>query len=203
MDTEFLAERVKWNRSLEAFRAKVEADQLAELVRKGYDPHVHNYAATVKEGKKYAKVDVGSSGKFMVVMATGEIFGIKAYGVIHKGKRYGTLGTINDWFWGDYSPRKAPANPSSYSSCPCCSDTNRKNYVQGTRAMAGIYECLGCGGVYGDGTRSTLSQIVTLAFHKGQENPDNMQYFDFTFTDDRNRVHGWFDRDSRQVVQFG
>ncbi len=61
---------------------------------------------TIKPGKKYTKVDVGPSGKFMIVIETGEIFGIKAYGVIHRGKRYGTLETVNEWYWGGYSPRK-------------------------------------------------------------------------------------------------
>ena len=48
----------------------------------------------VKPGSKYTKVDVGSSGRFMVVNATGEIYGIKAYGVIHRGHFYGTLDNV-------------------------------------------------------------------------------------------------------------
>ena len=59
----------------------------------------------VIHGKKYSKVDVGSSGKYMID-AEGKIFGIKAYGVIHRGHQYGTLDTINDYFWGDYRPIK-------------------------------------------------------------------------------------------------
>jgi hypothetical protein len=64
-----------------------------------------NHASEVKviPGKKYTKVDVGHSGKYMIVNDTGEIFGVKAYGVIHKGHRYGTLDTINDWHWGEYT----------------------------------------------------------------------------------------------------
>jgi hypothetical protein len=60
----------------------------------------------IRPGKKYTKVDVGASGKYMVVNDTGEIFGIKAYGVIHRGHRYGTLDTINDWYWGRYTAIK-------------------------------------------------------------------------------------------------
>jgi len=56
----------------------------------------------IKNGKKYIKVDQGNSGKYMVVKATGEIFGIKAYGVIHRGHSYGTLDTITQWNWGGY-----------------------------------------------------------------------------------------------------
>ncbi len=60
-------------------------------------------------GKKYTKIDVGPfsqwSGKFMID-ADGNIFGIKAYGVIHRGHHFGTLDTVNNYFWGDYSPIK-------------------------------------------------------------------------------------------------
>ncbi len=38
----------------------------------------------------------------MVENETGNIYGIKAYGVIHKGHFYGTLDTINLYFWGEY-----------------------------------------------------------------------------------------------------
>ena len=69
----------------------------------------HYYAVTVKEGAKYFRVDVGTSGKFMVDME-GNIFGIKAYGVINRKKQYGTLETIDQYTWGDYSPRKKVTN---------------------------------------------------------------------------------------------
>lgn len=57
---------------------------------------------TIKYGKKYINVDVGASGKYMVEVATGDIYGIKAYGVIHRGHYFGNLDTINDYFWGEY-----------------------------------------------------------------------------------------------------
>lgn len=62
----------------------------------------------IKVGKKYTKVDVGDSGKFMVVNETGEIFGIKAYGVINKHHlhTFGTLATTDQWYWGHYKPSK-------------------------------------------------------------------------------------------------
>ena len=65
---------------------------------------------TVKPGKKYTKIDRGPecnmSGFLMIDNETGEIFGIKAYGVVHKGRRYGTLATAGQWYWGEYGPRK-------------------------------------------------------------------------------------------------
>jgi len=93
---------------LERFRARVEAEQFQNLQRKA--PKLAEicpdyYAVTIKPGKKYTKVDVGTSGKFMVTQ-DGEIFGIKGYGVIHRGHRYGTLDTIDQYWWGEYGPIK-------------------------------------------------------------------------------------------------
>ncbi len=95
-------------KALEAFRAKVEADQIARCIADNFDVdlHLHSLLATLKIGKKYAKVDIGRSGRYMVDMATGEIFGIKGYGVIHKGHRYGTLDTIEAYNWGGYSAHR-------------------------------------------------------------------------------------------------
>jgi hypothetical protein len=53
-------------------------------------------------GQKYIKVDVGRSGKFMIEKETGNIFGIKGYGVIHRGKRYGNLDNFEQFHWGRY-----------------------------------------------------------------------------------------------------
>ena len=57
-------------------------------------------------GKVTPKVDVGPphnmSGRYMIENATGVIYGIKGYGRVHKGHRYGTLATAGDWFWGGY-----------------------------------------------------------------------------------------------------
>ena len=64
--------------------------------------------AKIKPGRKYTKVDVGRSGAYMID-SEGNIFGIKGYGVIHRGHYYGTLDTIKEFFWGNYSPVKLPA----------------------------------------------------------------------------------------------
>ncbi len=67
------------------------------------------YRAKVHVGPKYTRVDFGGSGKYMVVNATGEIFGIKAYGVIHRGHAYGTLDTAEQWAWGGYRAERKVA----------------------------------------------------------------------------------------------
>jgi hypothetical protein len=61
-------------------------------------------------GRVYTKINRGPehnmSGFLMVEHATGRIYGIKAYGVPHKQHRYGTLATIDQWIWGEYTPRE-------------------------------------------------------------------------------------------------
>ena len=107
---------------LEQFRATLEAAQLAGLIASGYNPDHHPHAVKVKVGRKYANVDTGcrlmrfgdgerwtGSGKYMVVLDTGEIFGIKGYGVIHRGHYFGTLDTIADWNWSGYRAFKQQA----------------------------------------------------------------------------------------------
>ena len=105
---------------LDTFRAVVESDTreryTADWVRD--QERGHNYPLSVHEpqmvckikmGRKYANVDVGSSGRYMVELATGAIYGIKAYGVIHRAHYYGTLDTIADYDWGGYTAVKLQA----------------------------------------------------------------------------------------------
>lgn len=51
-----------------------------------------DYKYKILEKKKYIYINCGTSGVYMVVRETGEIFGIKAYGVINKSRFYGRLG---------------------------------------------------------------------------------------------------------------
>ena len=96
---------------LEAFRALVEAEQHTRLIDEGFNPEWHRHDCRIKVGRKYANIDVGDSGKYMVDLATDEIFGIKGYGVIHRGHRYGTLDPIQSFDWSGYRavPRKQAA----------------------------------------------------------------------------------------------
>lgn len=90
----------------------VQAEHEARHAADGVKPELYKEwsKTTIKPGQKYTKVDVGTSGKYMVENATGNIFGIKAYGQVHKGHFYGTLDTIDDYYWGEYYP-KHKTNP--------------------------------------------------------------------------------------------
>ena len=96
---------------LEALRARLESEQRARMAAEGMGSlltHDGHYRATLKNGRKYSNVDFEHSGKYMVDLTTGEIFGIKAYGVIHRGHRFGTLDTIDAFDWSGYrAVRKA------------------------------------------------------------------------------------------------
>jgi hypothetical protein len=89
---------------LNGFAAMLERQQLQHLILEDLACFANqvNCKVRVIPGRKFTKVDVGSSGKYMVENETGVIFGIKAYGQVHKGHRYGTLDTINDFWWGEY-----------------------------------------------------------------------------------------------------
>jgi len=87
---------------LERFADLLEKDQLMDLIRRNVDCEANRGGCktSIIPGSKYTKVNVGRSGKYMIVNETEEIYGIKGYGVIHKGQYYGTLDTINNYYWG-------------------------------------------------------------------------------------------------------
>lgn len=85
----------------------LQIETIKELHRDGVgcQENIDNCKTSIKKGRKYIKIDVGGSGKLMITK-NGEIFGIKAYGVIHRGHYYGTLDTVDDYYWGEFYPFK-------------------------------------------------------------------------------------------------
>jgi hypothetical protein len=104
---------------LEAFRSLLERDQLTGLVERQVNCEANrmNCKVTTRPGAKYTKVDIGDSGRYMIVNETGEIFGIKGYGVIHRGHAFGTLDTIHDWNWSDYRAFRIPVTTENLNAC--------------------------------------------------------------------------------------
>lgn len=98
----------QFNPKIQEFAQLVEKEQTEQYI-KAYPRSAETQALVdsacrtkVIPGPKYTKVDVGTSGKYMIVNETGEIFGIKGYGVIHRGHFFGTLDTIHEWNWSGY-----------------------------------------------------------------------------------------------------
>lgn len=101
---------------LERFRERVTREQ-TERARKQYPTMpeeciLRDCVATVRPGKRWIKVDVGTSGKFMIDQ-DGAIYGIKGYGVPHLGHHYGTLDTLDAWYWGEFRPMPATSSVRS------------------------------------------------------------------------------------------
>lgn len=99
---------------IERFVERIKAQTLEDVKKRGYDyKPLLDIRVNVKPGKKYIKVDVGDacqvSGKFMIDFA-GNIFGIKAYGVINKKKNYGNIDSIDGFYWGRYAPERIKNN---------------------------------------------------------------------------------------------
>ena len=93
---------------------------LADLITAQHQAQLHaqcldceanlmNAIATIQPGRKYTKIDIGSSGRYMIENETERIYGIKAYGVIHRGHYFGTLDTIDQYQWGGYYAGKLKA----------------------------------------------------------------------------------------------
>ena len=95
---------------IEDFAALIQEQTQRHYQEQGYSWNgwENNCKTEVKPGRKYIKIDVGFSGKYMVDM-DGNIYGIKAYGVINKKKQYGTVDTTDQYYWGKYSPIKLPS----------------------------------------------------------------------------------------------
>ncbi len=91
---------------VERFAQILQDQTRAELHRQKMDFVADTCITQIHYAKKYTRVDIGPahnmSGRYMIENETGNIFGIKAYGVIHRGHFYGTLDTIEDYFWGSY-----------------------------------------------------------------------------------------------------
>jgi len=84
---------------------RITEEQLAKLEREnlGCEANRKNAISTYKINKKYTYVDIGTSGRYIVENATEKIYGIKAYGVIHRRHYYGTLDEFNRLNWGGYT----------------------------------------------------------------------------------------------------
>lgn len=104
-----------YDEKLKRFAQLFESDRISNLSLESlkHDFNISNCKVVTYPGKKYTKVDCNGSGVYMVDNVTEEIFGIKAYGVPHKGQRFGTLDTITNYYWGDYRARIAAPSRES------------------------------------------------------------------------------------------
>lgn len=84
--------------------------------------------------------------------------------------------------------------------CPCCNGKRTKN-IEGL-----VYSCNRCAAVFGSCYKGDLYKYVLLSFENSEEkNDENMRYFDFEVLGSTGveRIHGWQNKDTKYVYQFG
>lgn len=59
---------------------------------------------SIVPGNKYIKIDIGCSVRYMIDGV--DIYGVKIYGVINKKKYYGTLNTVDNYYWCEHTAIK-------------------------------------------------------------------------------------------------
>lgn len=84
------------NYKIEAVLSQWHEAHRADFVRKGFTNLLDTFDTQEQKhahiGNKYVRLDVGGSGAWMLEIATGDIFGIKGYGVPDKKKIVGNVG---------------------------------------------------------------------------------------------------------------
>jgi len=91
---------------LAAFCVLLERQQAERMVSQGLNPALHNHKVRADIGRKFAHIVCGTTSKFMVEVATGNIFGTKGVQQVHRGHFYGTLETTGEYFWCEYYPSR-------------------------------------------------------------------------------------------------
>lgn len=93
---------------------------------------------------------------------------------------------------------------SSRPACPACSSRVTRTNDHRTRT------CSRCAAIFSWGGpmwRGDVSYYLTLRFLKGDVPAEQLRYFDFQVMEGSDlslkRIHGWYDVESRLVVQIG
>lgn len=89
---------------------------------------------------------------------------------------------------------------SESMACPGCSGRTKI-----TTELTQVYECASCGGIIGECYRGDAYKFVNIGTLVPQTEGMEVQYFDLVLlgSDGIKRVHGWFDRQTKNVVQYG
>jgi hypothetical protein len=87
-----------------------------------------------------------------------------------------------------------------YETCPACSAKRRNRTTHPS-----VFECRRCGALYGTCYLGDSYGLVKPFFAAEPVPTERCRYFDFTTIGSAgiDRRHGWFDVQSRRVVQIG
>ncbi len=84
---------------------------------------------------------------------------------------------------------------SMYELCPACNSPHKTPFKNKT-----ISQCCDCAAIFGKTDIGTVQQFIHT--NKMVANARDTFYFDFTL-ENKERMHGWADADSKAVVQWG
>lgn len=90
----------------------------------------------------------------------------------------------------------------SIPACPACSHTRGTQY----ESKALVYVCGACSGIFSNNIYLGESYEIVLPFMTVEAVPqDRLRYFDFTCLGSKGitRRHGWFDVQTKRIVQVG
>ena len=88
----------------------------------------------------------------------------------------------------------------SYPCCPAC-DGKRRNAT----SHPTVFECRRCGALYGDCYLGDSHALVRPVLTGAAIPPERCRYFDLTVlgSEGLGRRHGWYDPETRLMVQVG
>jgi len=84
--------------------------------------------------------------------------------------------------------------------CPCC---NRK---RGVKVIDGsVWQCPKCKAIFSNNIWLGESYKYVLPYWDNEENPTEIRYFDFTCVGSEGvtRRHGWYNPNTKRIVQVG
>jgi hypothetical protein len=87
--------------------------------------------------------------------------------------------------------------------CPLC---GKRKSSKAHSALPDARKCSSCGALFGQGYKGDLMRLVRLGSLQANVTEEGTeQYFDFTVISSAgvDRVHGWFDPATKNVVQYG
>lgn len=84
--------------------------------------------------------------------------------------------------------------------CPCCGSKRLS-----TPDNHQVRTCKKCGAIFGNIYKGDLYSYVIPRFSHEEVPEENLRYFDFEVlgSDGINRIHGWYDKSTKLVQQFG
>ena len=90
---------------------------------------------------------------------------------------------------------------SAYTSCVACSGELEMYAVSAYNPIYFVEECENCGGIHFTGSRDIAFRLI-LTGGEGDDDLEDLTYFDCRDPEGAWRTHGWFNKETGQVSQW-